>query len=114
MPIPLNLSHAANLSARLEYILRGLNLESPSRLTLFLAPYFGSDSNPAEEERRTVVEEAARLVREIVGDLEVGKAGNDRVGQLIRNVFECLGLVEEGARISLRVGEKPDSPLRPR
>ena len=89
MPVFLNISHAANLSARLEYLLRGMNCESSPRLTLYLAPYFGNDSNPPREEALKVVEEAARLARDVVGQIERSKAGNDRVGQLIRNLFEC-------------------------
>jgi hypothetical protein len=30
----------------------------------------------------------------------------------VRNLFECLGLPEEGAEQSLLCGERPDSPLR--
>jgi len=39
-------------------------------------------------------------------------ARGDRLGQLVRNFFECLGLAEEGAQLALRCGERPDSPLR--
>ena len=28
------------------------------------------------------------------------------------NLFECLGLADEGARLALLCGERPDSPLR--
>jgi hypothetical protein len=38
---------------------------------------------------------------------------DDRLGQAVRNLFECLELGEEGAEISLRAGENPDSALRP-
>jgi hypothetical protein len=37
---------------------------------------------------------------------------SDRLGQHVRNLFECLGLPEEGADLSLRCGERPDSPMR--
>jgi hypothetical protein len=30
----------------------------------------------------------------------------------VRNLFECLGLAEEGAEASLKCGERPNSPLR--
>jgi hypothetical protein len=36
----------------------------------------------------------------------------DRLGQHVRNLFECLGLAEEGATLSLQCGEDPDSLLR--
>ena len=46
---------------------------------------------------------------------EIARAGysGDRIGQCVRNLFECLGLAEEGAEVSLTCGERPDSPLRP-
>ena len=37
---------------------------------------------------------------------------NDRLGQNVRNLFECLGLAEEGRTLSLVCGERPDSALR--
>ena len=36
----------------------------------------------------------------------------DRLGQHVRNLFECMGLPEEGALLALECGERPDSPLR--
>ena len=55
---------------------------------------------------------AAARARDLVeGLLQTGVRG-DRLGQHIRNLFECLGLPEEGAAQSLRCGERPDSPLR--
>ena len=38
---------------------------------------------------------------------------SDRLGQLVRNYFECLELGAEGAEISLRAGEDPRSLQRP-
>ena len=52
---------------------------------------------------------AARLLVEAL--LETPVRG-DRLGQNVRNLFECLGLSEEGATLSLQCGERPDSPLR--
>ena len=46
-------------------------------------------------------------------DIEKNKLGGDRLGQAVRNLFECLALGEEGAAISLRAGENPRSTLRP-
>jgi hypothetical protein len=40
------------------------------------------------------------------------RARGDRLGQLVRNLFECLGLPEEGAALALQCGEDPGSPLR--
>jgi len=36
---------------------------------------------------------------------------SDRLGQHVRNFFECLGLHEEGADLALKCGERSDSPL---
>jgi len=55
-----------------------------------------------------VAEHARRLVEAI---LETSCRG-ERLGQHVRNLFECLGLAEEGARLALNCGERPDSPLR--
>jgi hypothetical protein len=30
----------------------------------------------------------------------------------VRNLFECLGLAEEGTLLSMQCGESPDSPMR--
>ena len=37
---------------------------------------------------------------------------SDRLGQHVRNLFECLGAPDEGATLSLQCGERPDSPMR--
>ena len=36
----------------------------------------------------------------------------DPIGRHVRNLFECLGLAEEGATLSLQCGEDPESLLR--
>jgi hypothetical protein len=60
-----------------------------------------------------LADEVAKWARQLVAECEqVGYRG-DRLGQCVRNLFECLGLAEEGAEVSLRCGERPDSPLRP-
>jgi len=50
--------------------------------------------------------------RALVDAIVETTARGDRLGQLVRNFFECLGLAEEGAQLALRCGERPDSPLR--
>ncbi|MFQ5925975.1 MAG: hypothetical protein ACE5MH_00900 [Terriglobia bacterium] len=60
-----------------------------------------------------VADQVAQWARYLVDECErVGYQG-DRLGQCVRNLFECLGLGPEGAELSLRCGERPDSPLRP-
>jgi hypothetical protein len=67
---------------------------------------------------RTVVQrvsrslEAADLARDLVEALLATPARGDRLGQHVRNLFECLGLAEEGARLAVLCGERPDCPLR--
>src|SRR5436189_228017 len=101
--IPLNLPHAALVSVRMLYHLRQgkpapAAMELTMTLALMLEPWRDRQDNGPEEEARRV----ARA------------AGADRLGQQVRNVFECLELGEEGARISLRAGENPNSLLRPK
>jgi hypothetical protein len=60
-----------------------------------------------------VAVQAAAMARRLAEEIEkVGYRG-DRLGQCVRNLFECLDLGQEGAELSLRCGERPDSPLRP-
>jgi len=117
--IPLNLPHAGTIAYRMEYHLRDASpdeaLLGPVRkLIELLDPYRRAGENPSDvEETRRLVEEAARLGRAVVDAVERLKAGSDRLGQAVRNLFECLELGQEGAQISLRAGENPDSALRP-
>lgn len=41
-----------------------------------------------------------------------GRLGLPVTEQNVRNLFECLGLADEGATLALSCGERPDSPLR--
>ena len=69
--------------------------------------------DPPEDVALPAADDAATIARLLVEEIaKVGYRG-DRLGQCIRNLFECLGLPEEGAELSLRCGERPDSPLRP-
>lgn len=117
--IPLNLPHAGTVASRIAYWIREGVTETaaqdlPIRLMELLLPYKESEENPGRDEAKKVVEEAARLLREIVAEIERRGAGHDRLGQAVRNCFECLELGQEGALIALRAGESPDSALRPR
>jgi len=117
--IPLNLPHAGTLATRVLYFLSPKTsdpdlLETAGKLIELLAPCRQAGENPPDEEARRVTGEAAALARVLVEGIERLKAGHDRLGQCIRNLFECLELGEEGAALSLRAGENPDSVLRPR
>lgn len=75
-----------------------------------LRPYH---EDPPEAVALEVADQVAAVARQLVEEIEqVGYRG-DRLGQCVRNLFECLGLGPEGAELSLRCGERPDSPLRP-
>jgi len=120
--VPVNLPHAATLANRIELRLAAMQVfEHPDSEPLILlienlqgtiGRYEGAN-DPSDTETQEVVEKAATIARSIVDQIEQMQAGEDRLGQLIRNLFECLGLGKEGAEISLRAGEDPNSLLRP-
>lgn len=69
--------------------------------------------DPPAPQALKVADAVALWARQLVEECEqIGYRG-DRLGQCVRNFFECLGLGTEGAELSLRCGERPDSPLRP-
>ena len=70
------------------------------------------DTDPVAEEALRAADVAAAKGRTLVDVIALTPYQSDRLGQHVRNLFECLGLPEEGALLSLRCGEKPDSPLR--
>ena len=70
------------------------------------------DEDPAEKDAILSADALAERVRTLVSTILETPARGDRLGQLVRNLFECLGLPEEGAAVALRCGERPDSPLR--
>ena len=72
----------------------------------------GFDEDPPPEEALPAADEAAALARALVAAILATPIRGDRLGQHVRNLFECLGLPEEGAEQSLLCGERPDSPLR--
>ena len=80
---------------------------------VLLEPFRDLDDNGPAAEAEKVRQSAAALGRLIVDDIEKSGVGYDRLGQAVRNLFECLAMGEEGARISLRAGEDPRSTMRP-
>jgi len=116
--LPLNLPHAATIVHRILYHLRNADagpetLQTVGTLIGLLEPWRDQEDNSAAEGAEKARQEAAALGRRIVDDIEKGKLGGDRLGQAVRNLFECLAMGEEGAAISLRAGENPNSTLRP-
>jgi hypothetical protein len=124
--IPLDLPHAGTIARRiLDHLDRhhptadnedqfDLLLAVAGRVSQTLEPYRRDGENPADpEEARRVVSEVSRLAKGMVSYIERLKVGNDRLGQHVRNLFECLELGQEGAALGLRAGEDPKSPQRP-
>jgi len=119
--IPLDLPHAARLSDRILNLLErqieehsldaGAVLDAAEGLSNFLFRFAEDEDNPPGAE--IIRDEAAALARNLVDEMERTNIGSDRLGQYIRNLFECLELGKEGAEISLRAGENPESLQRP-
>jgi hypothetical protein len=72
-----------------------------------------SGENPPASEAIELRDRVAALARALVDRIEAVGVAHDRLGQHVRNLFECLELGEEGAEISLRAGEDPNSIQRP-
>lgn len=117
--LPLNLPHAATVAHRILHHMRGRGapgeaLERVGGLVVLLEPWRDTEDNGPAEAAEKARQSAAALARLVVDDIEKSGVGYDRLGQAVRNLFECLSMGEEGAQISLRAGENPDSTLRPR
>jgi hypothetical protein len=118
--VKLNLPHAGRIARRLLTVLQGDRKEDTdsaatvAQLIDLLAPYYESDENPRPDTAARVRQQAAELGRILVDQVEIERLGHDRLGQCVRNLFECLELGREGAAISLRAGEEPGSMQRPR
>ena len=121
--IPMDLPHAGTIAWRLERLLSPDEAppEPASRPALrlvtalreLLEPYRLSGENPTPREAGELAEKVAAIGRELVDEIDRSGLGFDRLGQCVRNLFECLELGEEGAVISLRAGENPLSAQRP-
>jgi len=70
------------------------------------------DDDPPFEKALLAADALAVHARALVSAILDTPARGDRLGQSVRNLFECLGLAEEGAAHSVKCGERPDSPLR--
>ncbi len=120
--IPRNLPHAATIAKRIGRRLSAAGFESNPdaeelveivlKLVDLLVEFEGGE-DPPDDVAAPVAEQAAALARRAVDEIERLGLGEDRLGQAVRNLFECLGLGKEGAEISLRAGENPASLTRP-
>ncbi len=116
----INLPHANTILSRIVRLLSGQ--EEPraydetalpellAELDRLLRPFV---EDPPDAVVVAAADQVAAVARQLVNEIEQTGYGGDRLGQCVRNLFECLGLAEEGADLSLRCGERPDSLLRP-
>lgn len=112
--IPLNLPHAGHIARRILSLLDTPGQSgTAARLADLLAPYFNSGESPRTPVAARVSDQAAVLGRQLVADIKRDNLGHDRLGQCVRNLFECLELGREGAVIALRADESPRSLQRP-
>jgi hypothetical protein len=120
--VRLNLPHARTVAQRVGRSLDGLSAlsEAGNGHGAPLAEAFdaleqrlrGFDDDPPAEAALAAADEAAVLARALVEAILASPARGERLGRNVRNLFECLGLPEEGAELALLCGERPDSPLR--
>lgn len=120
--VHVNLPHARTVAARIGRTLTALKAFGHEgnggnaalqaallRVEQALEPF---DEDPPQQEALVAADAVAELGRALVGAILETPHRNDRLGQSVRNLFECLGLAAEGAELSLKCGERPDSPLR--
>lgn len=119
--VHINLPHSRTVIARIGRMLDFLGAfhpDAPGGSALHAAfqgieraaePY---DEDPALAPAVEAADALAERARTLLAALLETPLRSDRLGQHIRNLFECLGLPEEGAELSLRCGEKPDSLMR--
>jgi len=120
--VALNLPHAGRVARRILPLLpvggppegdAAASRKVAGAMIGLLDPCLEMDENPPEELAAQLRDRAAALGRRLVGHIEHGGFGHDRLGQCVRNYFECLELGREGVEISLRAGEDPRSIQRP-
>lgn len=120
--VNINLPHARTIVQRIGRSLEALGAfgetsnggtqgvrEALERLEQAVEPF---EEDPAQDEAIRAADAVAERARALVEAVLETPARGDRLGQHVRNLFECLGLGEEGSSISLRCGERPDSPMR--
>jgi hypothetical protein len=119
--VRINLPHARTLIERIRSSLEALGAFGEGRnggaalgdalqaLAREANPY---DEDPPAEQALQAADRIAEHGRRLVAAIVATPTRSDRLGQLVRNLFECLGLRDEGAELSLKCGERPDSPLR--
>lgn len=120
--VQINLPHSRTIVARLGRTLEALGafggsgnggaVELHSAYDALEGAVREFDEDPPMDVALRAAEAVATLGRALVAAILATPCRSDRLGQWVRNLFECLGLAEEGARLSLECGERPDSLLR--
>lgn len=82
-------------------------------LLKLLSPFREEGENGAPWLAECTRQEAARCGRRLVEEVEHSRFRGDRLGECVRNLFECLEMGEEGAELALLAGENPNSVQRP-
>jgi len=120
--VNINLPHARTIVQRIGRSLEALGAfgetsnggaqgvrEAFERLEQEVEPF---EEDPAQDAALQAADAVGERARTLVSAIVETPTRGDRLGQHVRNLFECLGLAEEGATLSLRCGERPDSPMR--
>jgi hypothetical protein len=120
--VQINLPHARTIVKRIERSLENLGAfresENGGAVALHEAldalerEGSGFDDDPPFEDALHAADQIAALGRALVDAILATSIRGDRLGQCVRNLYECLGLAAEGAELALKCGERPDSPLR--
>lgn len=124
--LPVDLPHAGRVAERLRTVLRNRADVSPlgagydtvrqiaTELCELLRVVRLENEAPATDaESNCLCQSAAILGRRLADTIQTHGIGDDRIGQCVRNLFECLGMGYEGAVLSLCAGENPTSLQRP-
>ncbi len=120
--VNINLPHARTVAARIGRSLEALGafgeagnggavglVEAFEAVELSLRDF---DEDPPMDDALRAADALAQHSRALVEAIASSPVRSDRLGQHVRNLFECLGLGAEGRELSLLCGERADSPLR--
>jgi hypothetical protein len=120
--VTINLPHARTVTARIGRSLEalgGFGAEGNGGATDLQRAYETVeqslrdwDEDPPMPDAIRAADHSAVHARALVAAIAATTVRGERLGLHVRNLFECLGLAEEGRRLSLECGERPDSPLR--
>lgn len=118
--VRINLPHARTIVQRVGRSLEALGAfpgeeaggELHEALTALESSLRDFDEDPGAETALPAADAVAGAGRRLVLAILDSPWRSDRLGQHVRNLFECLGAADEGATLSLQCGERPDSPMR--